>query len=414
MNNTYLHILVLTFLSLFINSAHSMDKNKTQVHGFASQGYIKTSDNSFFGDSKKGSYDFREFGINASTKLSDKTHIAGQIISRHAEMGGDHTPRIDYALIDFRLASNENNHWGVRTGRIKNNFGFYNATRDVAHTRPSILLPQSVYQDRVRNIYLSSDKIEFYSDHFLDNGELSLVADVGIPVINNHHLEAAILGINWGGKLEGKTSTLVQAEYTHGQNWRFVAGIADTNIQFNRSSTFTFKGWPDPNSGSNNIRLTVLGAQYNTRNWNLTGEFVRQDLESKNYTGFNFIQDNEHSTEGFYLQYGYRIHQDWEVILRHEEFYEDTTDKNGTTTAAKSQLAALSGVPAPFAPSPAHNSFQKDNTFGVRWHATPKFLLQAEYHDIDGTALLPSLDNPDRTQSIKKWGMFIITGSYRF
>ncbi|MBL4762280.1 MAG: hypothetical protein JKY93_06235 [Gammaproteobacteria bacterium] len=414
MNNICQQLLTVTALMLLIGNAHGMDKSKTQIHGFVSQGYIKTSDNSFFGNSKKGSSDFRELGINALKKLSDKIHIAGQLISRDAGQADDGSISIDYALIDFRLANNDNNHWGARTGRIKNNFGFYNATRDVAHTRPAILLPQSVYQDRLRNIYLSADKIEFYSNHFLNSGDLSLVAGIGIPVINNEQPEITALGIDWGGKLVGKTSTLVQAEYSHGQNWRFVAGMADIKTGFTRDPNFRFKGWPDPSNGLVHVKSVVFGVQYNMATWNLTGEFARQNNALKNFTGFNFIQDRAYTTEGFYLQYGYRFRHDVEVILRREEYYGDVTDRNGEAAAEKSRLAALNGVPTPFAPRAAHNNFQKGSTLGLRWHATPKFLLQTEYHQINGTALLPAMDNPDLTQSIKKWDMLIVTGSYRF
>lgn len=117
-----------------------------QIHGFASQAYIYTSDNDVFGNSDdNGSSGFTEIGINALLRPLPRLQFSAQGLSRRAGQGTSATPRLDFAVADYRLYSQDTNQFGIRVGRLKNPFGFYNDTRDVAFTRPSILLPQSIY-----------------------------------------------------------------------------------------------------------------------------------------------------------------------------------------------------------------------------------------------------------------------------
>ncbi len=57
------------------------DDSPLQIHGFLTQGYVKTSDNSFFGNSEDGSTEFREIGVNLSYRISPKLMASGQLLS---------------------------------------------------------------------------------------------------------------------------------------------------------------------------------------------------------------------------------------------------------------------------------------------------------------------------------------------
>ncbi|MCH9639896.1 MAG: hypothetical protein K0U40_10435, partial [Betaproteobacteria bacterium] len=63
---------------------------------------------------------------------------------------------------------------------------------------------------------------------------------------------------------------------------------------------------------------------------------------------------------------------------------------------------------------PAHTRFAKDLTAGLRWNVTPSFMLRAEYHYVNGTAWLSTLDNPDPTDTSRYWHLFAVQASYRF
>ena len=55
---------------------------------------------------------------------------------------------------------------------------------------------------------------------------------------------------------------------------------------------------------------------------------------------------------------------------------------------------------------PAHNRFAKDITVGLRWNITPEFMLRAEYHRVNGTGWLSTLDNPVTWATCLRTGIF--------
>ena len=117
-----------------------------QVHGFLSQGYFLTTNNNLFGSSERGgSLDFTEVGINASWVPWPSLQLAVQGLSRRAGEAAEGEPELDFGLLDYTAVATEDRRLGVRLGRVRLPFGLYNDTRDVAFTRPSILLPQSIY-----------------------------------------------------------------------------------------------------------------------------------------------------------------------------------------------------------------------------------------------------------------------------
>lgn len=75
------------------------------------------------------------------------------MLSRRAGEGNTGTPRLDYGFLDYRLFSQEVNQVWYTRWPVEESI-FYNDTRDVAFTRPGILLPQSIYFDRTRNLGL--------------------------------------------------------------------------------------------------------------------------------------------------------------------------------------------------------------------------------------------------------------------
>ncbi len=68
MNRTMKHIkrILLTSLAfgLVAGNCLAAELLGIDIHGFASQGYINTTEHNFFGDTKNGSLDFNEVGLN--------------------------------------------------------------------------------------------------------------------------------------------------------------------------------------------------------------------------------------------------------------------------------------------------------------------------------------------------------------
>jgi hypothetical protein len=372
-----------------------------QIHGFISQAYLVTSDNDVFGNSDKGgSFGLTEAGLNASLRPLPKLQLSAQVLSRRAGEGNTGMPRLDYAVLDYQLYSHETDQFGIRVGRIKNPFGFYNETRDVAFTRPSILLPQSIYFDRSRNVGLSSDSVQLYGDTAIFNlGTLSTQFGVTLPIVSNKEWESSLLGGIQPGHMEREVSYIGRGIFETNDK-RLRLGVSGIWL----NTAYDPQGASDPlGSGSLEFTPVFFSAQYNTERWTLTSEYAIRPFKYDN--SFNGPLKGLHFVgESYYFQGEYRFTPKLEGILRYDALFTDRSDRNGN------QWAALS----PMRQGLEHTRFARDITVGIRWNVTPEFMLRAEYHHVNGTGWLSRLDNPNARDTVKNWDLFAIQASYRF
>ncbi|MBE0439421.1 MAG: hypothetical protein IBX57_06645 [Gammaproteobacteria bacterium] len=258
---------LLTFLS-FSAFADTLLQDKMQIHGFASQGFIQTTDNNFFGDSENGSFDFTELGINASFQLSPKIRLASQLISRRAGEMYNGSLWLDYALADINLVQGDNFQLGAYLGRIKNPLGLYNDTRDVAHTRQGVFTPQTIYFDKVRNISMSSDGIQFYGDYQFENGTLLVQGGIGFP-IPDKNIEIVYMGQDWEGSLDNNDLALIgriMYEYNGGE-WIFALSGASLELDFDATLSDSMIPLIGFNDGVLAIDYTIVSLQHNAEKW---------------------------------------------------------------------------------------------------------------------------------------------------
>ncbi|EXJ15917.1 OprO/OprP family phosphate-selective porin [Imhoffiella purpurea] len=367
-----------------------------QLHGFATQGYILTTGNSFFGDTiTGGDFDFRELGLNASWRFKPGLQISAQAVSRLAGETDDGDLRLDFGFIDYRFMESREMLVGARAGRILNPLGFYIDTRDVAFARPSILLPQSIYFDVNRNLALSLDGAQLYGERHLETGNLSLQLQYGWPRVEDPDFERSVFFGAAQGRLDPRPTWLARLIYeTPDARLRFGISGGQVNTGYDRA------GRGDPfDSGRFRFEPLILSAQYNARLWDLTAEYARRSVSLRDF-GATFPDDG-FTGESYYLQGTYRFAPDWEALLRYDALYWDKEDRNGTAFAAETGL-------------PAYRRFAKDLTLGLRWDVTPAFMLRTEFHYIDGTGWLSDLENPISSETERYWTLFSVIGSYRF
>lgn len=383
-------------LLLLSASANAAGFDSLQIHGFASQAFIQTSDNNFFGDSDDGgTFDFRELGLNASLRPLPYLLLSAQLLSRSAGETDDGDPRLDYGFVDYSFVSDGSSRLGLRLGRIKNPLGLYNETRDVPFTRPSILLPQSIYFDRTRNLALSANIAQVYGEHWTQFGDVSFQFGAGEPIVDDLSTEVGLLGRDLPGELEEDLSFIGRVLYERdGGRIRLALSGAQANVDYD-------PGAPFPNDllpGSFRFEPLIASAEYNTQYWSLTTEYALRKFQ---FRDLGAIPDGSITGESFYIQGVYRFNAKWEGLLRYDVLYTNKDDRGG------SEFAAATGLPA-------HSRFAKDLTVGLTWHVTPSFMVRAEYHNINGTAWLTPLDNPDITETEEHWDLFAIQASYRF
>ncbi|MEZ5578375.1 MAG: hypothetical protein R3F40_02450 [Candidatus Competibacteraceae bacterium] len=123
---------------------------------------------------------------------------------------------------------------GQSFGRFKIPFGLYNDTRDVIFTRPTILLPQSIYQERTRDLAISADGGIFYGEHRSNWGDLFLELGVGYLEVPVWIPELAILGFDYPGNTTSKMSYIGRLSYDiDGGKYRMAISSAYVDTRYN-------------------------------------------------------------------------------------------------------------------------------------------------------------------------------------
>lgn len=366
------------------------------IHGFLSQGYFLTSDNNIFGSSSDGgSFDFTEGGLNASWAINPDFRLAGQVLFRRAGTGHEHDLELDFGLLDYTILSTVDYRLGMRLGRFKNPLGFYNDTRDVLFTRPTILLPQSIYFERTRELALSADGGLLYGEYRGAQGNLFLEFGMGIPRGNNLDTELVFVGADYPGGTNSEPSYIGRLLYDlDGGKYRIAIGSAQVDTRYDPQL-------PPPDDFPPLKTLfepVIFSVQYNEDKLSLTSEYAIRSFEQ---TIPNSQFKRSVTGESYYLQAQYRFDENWQAVVRYDVLYNNRDDKGGR------KYQALTG-------RPNYTQFAKDWTFGVRYYVNSSFLIAAEYHYVNGTAWLPIQDNPDPNNLEQRWHMFSLAASYRF
>lgn len=362
-----------------------------QIHGFLSQGFLHTSDNNLFGHSDDNiAVDFRELGINASWRALPELQLALQLVWRNAGQTDEDDLRIDYGVANYSLLSTESSLMGFKAGRVPTPLGLYNDTRDVASTRPSILLPQSIYFDRNRNLALSADGGYFYAEHRTDYGDFYFNIGVINPRTDDPSFKQSIAG-NFSGEIIGDTSWVsrVNYEWNSGQI-RLAITYADFNADYQ----------PTPNTvnlspGKFRFNPLIFSAQYNAENWSITSEYA---LRQTRFTGFgSLIPDSDTTGESYYIQGIYSFTSYLQGLVRYDHLIWDKDDRDGKRFANDFN-------------APNYSRFAKDWTAGLRLKVIPSLLISAEYHRINGTGWLSTLEKSNH----QHWDLYALMVSYTF
>lgn len=369
--------------------------DQLEVHGFATQGFVKTSANSFFGDSENGSFEFTELGINATLEPSSSVRLSGQLLARKAGAMSDGSPRVDFAVADLSLFSSTDASVNILIGRVKNPLGLFNDTRDVAFTRPSVFLPQTIYFQSVRSLALSADGIAVRAKKFSDFGNLELQLGLGKPFVDEN-VEYAYLGGSFEGDYAARGASWVGRLMfeTADEKWRLALSGADTSLEFQ----------PEPGDivppGITEILFMVASVQYVSEEWTLSTEYVLEPNEYRGFYGMPFSGESP-TLEGYYAQLNWHVTHNVDLMLRYEEGFVDREDRDGR------HFEAATGLPA-------HSRYLKGIAVGARWDVTPDFMLSAEFQRSNGTAILSNRENPDASRTQRNWDMFSLSASYRF
>ncbi len=343
------------------------------LHGFASQGYLKSDRDNYLGDSQRGSFDFNEFGLNASKSIGSNFHVGMQLFARDLGSLGNDRLDLDWAYGDYRLRD-----WlGIRVGRIRcQPSGLYNETRDIDLARVPVLLPQSVYPESYRDALSSYNGGSLYG-----RVDLSRAGDLDYQLfVGGDHLDdksSVAQGFDDGGALRVSS---IQVKYICGASAMWDTPVAGLRLggTWTRLS-YTVLGSTNalpPIIASKPFEyvahrqdLMVASAQYSHGDLVISAEGIRISAPLDSPTpGLSAVKVNQ---LGWYVGAEYRLSK----FLALSTYY----------SAFTADLSRLS--------SRNPNDYQRDLAVSARVDINDYWLVKLEGHWIRGTAQLLQQEN---------------------
>lgn len=131
--------------------AQSLDDLNIQIHGYATQGFLYTTQNNILTThSSDGSPAWDEAVVNIGAQPNSKLRVGVQ--GRYFLLGNfGNAITLDWAAADYKA----NDKFGVRFGKVKVPSGLLNETQDIDPSYMWSLLPQSIYPISSRNSALA-------------------------------------------------------------------------------------------------------------------------------------------------------------------------------------------------------------------------------------------------------------------
>ncbi|MGD9548124.1 MAG: hypothetical protein AB7V45_11360 [Candidatus Krumholzibacteriia bacterium] len=413
--------------------AQILAEQEVLVRGFVSQGYLNTANNNYLVPrSVNGTAEFHETGLIITAVPRDRLRVGIQLMGRNFGDTGNDQVVLDWAFGDYRWKD----ELGLRAGKIKMPYGLYNEGRDVDLLRTTVFLPQSVYDERMRDFMLAYEGAAAYGsatlggagdlDYHLFGGTLN-VADPSHGFWGESYAEAA-------REIEPEIARLAE------QDLGLEPGSAEATFAFIRDPEVTFPWiyggsvtWNPPVPG---LRLgaSAMQGRFNYRGeviydialvdpvahkahlssfsldidqtlrvdriYSLSAEYLAGSWQFVAELGGTKIEGRKDA--GYYVQTGYRFGKVVSAAATWSQYWADTEDREGKIYEAR-------GLPAYYA-------WQHDGTLSLRLDLTSHWLLKIEHHFLNGTAMAEYLGVARELEapSSRRWGMLAAKTTFHF
>ena len=390
---TYMFI----FITALVHRSILADEHNLQWHGFIAQGLIDVNGSDFVNNNEKVSVELTELGINTSYQLSSKFRVAGQAVYIDGGNRYNKGARIDYLLLDWSAYSSQDWLLNVYLGRFKNSHWLYSSTRDVPFTRPSIILPQSIYFDGFRDIAVGGDGISIKSSHNSDlYGDFDLTLSYGTSDISKQQTEI-ILSKHTTGNMDHdfdiQGSLYWQPQLSR---WRFGIALLDSDFSYRRGNNDVFQ------SADISLQRYFINLMYEGEYWEFSSEILQERLVMGDFYFKGFHRDT--IAQGYFIQSRYQASRDINLLLRYDHFYSNKEDKNGRL------LESSTGGQVP-----RYFGYMKDYTLGFSYDMSANFRLQLEFHQVKGAARLTPVVLPNtELNNQEKWQFWALQLMYWF
>lgn len=370
-------------------SAYSSD---WQFDGFISQGYMSVEDSQFVVGDDSDSFELTEAALAASWKINNSFRFAGSLNYRRWGELAESKFQFDYGFLEYSQHIG-GNKFGVRAGRFKNEFGFYSSTRDAPFTRPSIMLPQSIYSDFFRDTQLQLDGVDLFGSHSFSSGVLDWHASIGEVNVTDDFMR----NVNGSTELGNYSSDNLYAFDIDflSDTYRLGLSYYSGGVDFHSSEFSIFT------DGSIGIHTWLLSAQYRYKWFEVTAEHAWADNHIDRIFYPEGLGTVVTDNTGFYIDVRAFLPHNTEVFIRFDRHIGDVDDRDGLGYNQRT------GYPAYYADT-------DDWVLGARWFISSNWMLAAEYHWLDGASWTTPLIIRDPLTQQEDWSMFALQLSYRF
>ena len=361
------------------------------IHGYISQGYVKSEKNNWFMEDSggQGSFQFNEIGINFTSQLSDNLRVGMQLLSRDFGAIDNNKVQIDWAYFDYKV-----DDWlGLRVGKVKTPLGLMSETRDIDMLRTTIFLPfTKIYDEATRESFNTVQGLSVYGNVDFDS------------------LGALNYNVQWGYSTynveDGGVATLIEGSTTSGVNT-----IGKVNDIENRKAFVSRINWDTPIDGLllglaymkhdtdldvetgiplgptvpvgtevylklMDYKTYVASLQYTVGELVLTSEFARTTYQ----TDFAGVRTIDYEEQSWYMMADYRVNSLLSLAAGYASFT-DAHDPDGHHAEAAGE--------------DDYSAWTKDIFVSSKFDLTDNWVLKAEVHFLDGYMFnLPSI-NPD-------------------
>lgn len=408
-------------IAIFMSSGTMIGQTpELYISGFASQGFLTTSANQLLvARSSKGSFEYNEAVTTVMATPSDKLRVGIQFLARDLGLEGNNQVYVDWAGADYQWRD----YLGIRAGKIKLPLGFYNQGRDIDMLRTSILLPQCVYNEGLRDFVLAHEGMSLYGNLPLHNsgyfdyelwcgtlnipnpkngfwggsfglGGINSAPSIARDMANRYGADSSTVTVEYLGSFDEKVlfpvvyggaftwsppvpglrlgTTLIVGEFELSTKWQYAVSLIDSN-GFPRDFTTQV----DYEDEFDIDQICTFSAEYVWRCVTAAAEFNSNVMNEGN-SGTN-------REEGYYGMLTCRTNKWLTCGMYYGLYYPRANDHKG-------RFAVSQGFPD-------YVGWEKDLVFSTRLDINSNLMLKAEYHYLDGVALREGVSIYDGLQS---------------